>query len=66
MASATCYACGEAAEPEEGQCAFCVHRLCGRHTIRTLFYGEWVSWCQPCRDRYEADRAAHRAGYEEA
>lgn len=55
-----CYECGREADPEEGRCTFCDHRMCFQHTIRTTFYGEWVSWCQPCHTRYEEERAEHR------
>ena len=58
----TCYACSHKVDPIDGQCAFCKHRLCERHTIRTTFYGDWVSWCSPCHTQYEADQAAHRNG----
>ncbi len=63
MARVTCYECGREAEPEDGRCAFCDHRMCFQHTIRTTLYGEWVSWCQPCRSRYDADQEPHRDGY---
>lgn len=51
----TCTVCGQAADPYEGQCEFCGQLLCFRHTIRTTFYGEWVSWCAGCYTCYEAE-----------
>lgn len=53
-----CHDCGQAADTQD--CAFCHHALCPAHTIRAVFFGEIVSWCQPCRTRYEADKASHR------
>lgn len=51
-----CYACQRESDPEEGRCAFCDHRMCWVHTIRTTFYGEWISWCEPCYARDKTDR----------
>ena len=60
MATKTCYACDRVAYPDEGRCAFCDHRMCYQHTIRATFFGDWVSWCEPCHTSYEADKAEHR------
>lgn len=62
MPITTCDQCGHEAEPAHGQCAFCAHRMCGAHTIRTKFFGEWVSWCESCHARREANLAEHREG----
>lgn len=52
-----CSQCGEPAYvQDEGRCEFCATPLCFRHTIRTTFYGEWVSWCQACYDQHEIEQ----------
>lgn len=55
-----CYECGQAADTQDGHCAFCHHALCLSHTVRAVFFGDIVSWCEPCHARHEADQAEHR------